>query len=390
MTSTRSPVGFHHGADLRKEFLRERAVRTSRTRPIEPEHHLYPSGGCAPGCPTGAPSLHRENRVVANRRPPAQGALERRALHFLLRLRVHWSRRGGRTFVRLRFRRGILFGLLSTSRGRENARKEQSTPRHSIGAESPLFHGNRSFHRAQHRPRESSRQAPRSCRHPFWIREFFLTAAPGVSEDARMFKKILIANRGEIACRVIRSCRDLGLKTVCVYSEADQYAPHVLLADEAYPIGPAPSAESYLVGEKILAVAQSSGADAIHPGYGLSENPDFRRACEKAGVGFVGPSAEAMEAMGEKTLARETMAKAGVPIVPRDRSPAGKRSGRSRDNSGSHHDLGPPQAGVVRECAWSTRQGNSWRPSGSPAHGSKCIQRRSGLSGAICRTPASY
>jgi len=132
-----------------------------------------------------------------------------------------------------------------------------------------------------------------------------------------MFTKILIANRGEIACRIIRSCRDLGIQSVAVFSEADAQAPHVLLADEAHCIGPSASSESYLVGDKILEVARKSGAEAIHPGYGfLSENSTFRRACEAAGIGFVGPSAEAMEAMGEKTLARETMSKAGVPIVP--------------------------------------------------------------------------
>ena len=144
-----------------------------------------------------------------------------------------------------------------------------------------------------------------------------LTQFGGLSEDAPMFTKILIANRGEIACRIIRSCRDLGVRTVAVYSEADAKAPHVMLADEAHCIGPSASSESYLVGEKILEVAKKTGAEAIHPGYGfLSENASFRRACEASGIGFVGPSADAMIAMGEKTLARETMSKAGVPIVP--------------------------------------------------------------------------
>lgn len=132
-----------------------------------------------------------------------------------------------------------------------------------------------------------------------------------------MFESVLIANRGEIACRIIRTCRDLGIRTIAVYSEVDRDAHHVLLADEAWLIGPAPASESYLVWDRILAVAQSAKASAIHPGYGfLSENPDFQRACVSAGVVFIGPDAEAMIAMGEKTLARKTMVAAGVPVVP--------------------------------------------------------------------------
>ena len=132
-----------------------------------------------------------------------------------------------------------------------------------------------------------------------------------------MFKKVLIANRGEIACRVIRACRSLGVRTVAVYSEADARAQHVKMADEAVCIGPPPSRESYLVGAKILAVARQTGADAIHPGYGfLSENAMFRRECDAAGVVFIGPPADAMHLMGEKTLARRTMREAGVPVVP--------------------------------------------------------------------------
>ena len=132
-----------------------------------------------------------------------------------------------------------------------------------------------------------------------------------------MFKKILIANRGEIAVRVIRACHELGMAAVAVYSEVDRTALHVLKADEAYPIGPAPAAESYLNVERVLAAAARSGADAIHPGYGfLSENPRFARACREAGLKFIGPSAEAMELMGSKTRARREMEKAGVPFVP--------------------------------------------------------------------------
>jgi 3-methylcrotonyl-CoA carboxylase alpha subunit len=132
-----------------------------------------------------------------------------------------------------------------------------------------------------------------------------------------MFKKLVIANRGEIACRVIRTARRLGIATVAVYSEADARAQHVLAADEAYLIGPAAAKESYLRGDRILDVARRAGAQAIHPGYGfLSENEDFAAACEKAGVVFVGPSAAAIRAMGSKSAAKALMEKAGVPLVP--------------------------------------------------------------------------
>lgn len=132
-----------------------------------------------------------------------------------------------------------------------------------------------------------------------------------------MFKRILIANRGEIAVRVIRACRELGIETVAVYSEADRAALHVQYADYAYLIGPPPSAESYLVIPKIIEVAQKSGAEAIHPGYGfLSERAPFARACQEAGIVFIGPSAEAIEKMGDKVTARTIMQKAGVPVVP--------------------------------------------------------------------------
>ncbi len=132
-----------------------------------------------------------------------------------------------------------------------------------------------------------------------------------------MFKKILIANRGEIAVRVLRACQEMGIAAVVVYSDVDRAALHVRKADEAYPIGPAAASESYLNIPKILEVARRSGADAIHPGYGfLSENAKFAKACADAGVKFIGPTAAAMEAMGSKTRARQAMEKAGVPFVP--------------------------------------------------------------------------
>src|SRR5512140_672313 len=132
-----------------------------------------------------------------------------------------------------------------------------------------------------------------------------------------MFQKILIANRGEIAVRVMRACREMGIRSVAVFSEVDRASLHVRKADEAYPIGAAAASESYLNIDKILAVARRSGAEAIHPGYGVrSENARFAAACEKAGGKFIGPTAAAMEIMGSKTRARQAMQQAQVPMVP--------------------------------------------------------------------------
>jgi acetyl-CoA carboxylase biotin carboxylase subunit len=138
-----------------------------------------------------------------------------------------------------------------------------------------------------------------------------------------LLSKVLIANRGEIAVRIIRACRELGIRSVAVYSEADATAPHVLLADEAYAIGPAPSAQSYLRADALIEVAHRSDCDAIHPGYGfLSERAHFAQAVVDAGLIFVGPPADAIQAMGDKTEARRRMQRAGVPIVPGTTEPA--------------------------------------------------------------------
>ncbi|MEI6695035.1 MAG: acetyl-CoA carboxylase biotin carboxylase subunit [Bacteroidota bacterium] len=132
-----------------------------------------------------------------------------------------------------------------------------------------------------------------------------------------MIKKLLVANRGEIAVRVMRSCKELDIKTVAVFSDADRKAKHVRYADEAYYIGASPSSESYLRMDKIIEVAKRSGADAIHPGYGfLSENADFSQLCEDEGIIFIGPSPYAIHTMGDKITARQTMMAAGVPVVP--------------------------------------------------------------------------
>jgi acetyl-CoA carboxylase biotin carboxylase subunit len=132
-----------------------------------------------------------------------------------------------------------------------------------------------------------------------------------------LFTKVLIANRGEIAVRVMRACREMGIATVAVYSDVDRKALHVRYADEAYPIGPAPSTESYLRIDRLIEVARRSGAEALHPGYGfLAENPEFARACGDAGIVFIGPPVAAMELMGSKTASRRALIQAGLPVVP--------------------------------------------------------------------------
>src|SRR5690625_4318375 len=132
-----------------------------------------------------------------------------------------------------------------------------------------------------------------------------------------MFKKILIANRGEIAVRIIQTCKKINIKTVAIFSEADDEAPHVEMADEAFLVGKPRVNESYLKVDKIIDVAKEAGADAVHPGYGLlSENADFANRCQEADITFIGPSAEVISRMGDKIEARKTMEKAGVPLVP--------------------------------------------------------------------------
>jgi len=136
-----------------------------------------------------------------------------------------------------------------------------------------------------------------------------------------MFKKILIANRGEIAVRIVRACREMGISPVAVYSDPDRASLHVRLADQAIHIGPPPSHESYLVIEKIIDAATKSGAEAIHPGYGfLSENAEFAESVEKAGLVLIGPPASAMKVMGSKTSARRAAQEAGAVVVPGARS----------------------------------------------------------------------
>src|SRR6202051_4552338 len=137
-----------------------------------------------------------------------------------------------------------------------------------------------------------------------------------------MFKKILIANRGEIAVRIARACREMNITSVAVFSDADRAALHVRLADEGYPVGPAPSRESYLRIDKLMEVARRAGCDALHPGYGfLAENPALARACGENKITFIGPSPEAMENLGSKTAARQLAERAGVPMVSGTKDP---------------------------------------------------------------------
>src|SRR5690349_19515420 len=143
------------------------------------------------------------------------------------------------------------------------------------------------------------------------------TPQAAANAGPRPFDRVLVANRGEIAVRVIRTLRRLGIRSVAVYSDADVDAPHVAAADVAVRIGPAPAAQSYLSVAAVVGAALATGADAVHPGYGfLSENTGFAAACEAAGLVFIGPPAAAIDAMGDKIRAKQTVSKAGVPVVP--------------------------------------------------------------------------
>src|ERR1700733_14138220 len=146
-----------------------------------------------------------------------------------------------------------------------------------------------------------------------------------------MFKKILIANRGEIAVRILRACRELGIRSAAVFSDVDRKSLHVRLADEAYPIGPAPSGESYLRIDKLMEVARRAGCDALHPGYGfLAENPALARACVENKITFIGPPPAAEEGLGSKTAARHLAERAGVPMVAGTKAPIENRENAAR------------------------------------------------------------
>ena len=171
-----------------------------------------------------------------------------------------------------------------------------------------------------------------------------------------MFEKILIANRGEIALRIQRACRELGIKTVAVHSEADAEAKYVRLADESVCIGPAASAESYLNIPAIISAAEVTDAEAIHPGYGfLSENADFAERVEKSGFVFIGPRPETIRLMGDKVSAKNAMIKAGVPVVPGTEGAlpeSPRRSSRSRARSVIRSSSRLRAAAVAAACAW--------------------------------------
>jgi acetyl-CoA carboxylase biotin carboxylase subunit len=164
-----------------------------------------------------------------------------------------------------------------------------------------------------------------------------------MSTQIRSLRRVLVANRGEIAVRVIRTCRERGIETVAVYSDVDRLALHVQLADHAVAIGPPAASESYLSIEKIIAACRETGADAVHPGYGfLSENEDFAEACGAAGIVFIGPSADAMRRMGSKTEARKTVSAAGTPVVPGDNGPSGEGFPTAQQALASARKIGFP------------------------------------------------
>ena len=198
-----------------------------------------------------------------------------------------------------------------------------------------------------------------------------------------MFDRILVANRGEVALRVIRACKEMGVESVAVYSEADKDSLPVAMADHAVCIGPAAAAQSYLNMPNIVSAALQTGAQAIHPGYGfLAENADFARACEDSGIVFIGPSPDAIERMGDKSVARETMAAAGVPTVPGsdgvvesfEEALAFARAGRL---PGPHQGVsGRRRQGHARRTG---HRGTEGQPCGREDRGRRGLRQRYGL-----------
>ena len=181
-----------------------------------------------------------------------------------------------------------------------------------------------------------------------------------------MFTKVLIANRGEIACRVIRTCQKLGIKTVAVYSDADEKALHVKMADEAVHIGASQASESYLRADTIIKAAKKTKAQAIHPGYGfLSESPAFARAVEKAGLAFIGPTGDIIEQMGDKVAARKTAVAANVPVVP-------GTDGEIEDSEADDPARRPHSARYAGRCERSGGGDPGRQEDRLPAHGQGC------------------
>ncbi len=211
---------------------------------------------------------------------------------------------------------------------------------------------------------------------------------------ARPFASLLIANRGEIACRIIRTAKRMGLRTIAVYSEADANARHAKMADEARLIGPPPARESYLDIERIVDAAKASGAEAIHPGYGfLSEKAEFAEACAGAGLIFVGPPASAIRAMGSKSAAKSLMEKAGVPIVPGYHGKAQDLAAFAREARTLGYPVllkavaggGGKGMRIVRSPHELGRRGG-----GRKARGFGCFRRRQPSDGAVHRAPAPH